>query len=117
MPTVRAQVAAGGSVALSALALAGWCQYLIGTSNHGTPIELSSDPALDEAVAYANKSIAEPTAFLGFELVFDDQLAQSAALQEAFTTALTILRSDGGVPAGIEWAITEAGGSNGRSLS
>lgn len=117
LPTVRAQVAAGGPVALSALALAGWCQYLIGTSNHGSPIDLAPDPLLKDAVEHAKLSADTPEAFLAFDAVFDAELAGSPALREAFRTALSLLRSQSGVPSAIDWAIHEVEGTDDRRRS
>ena len=106
LPTVRAQLHAGGPVGLSALALAGWCQYLIGTDDHGKPIELSPDSQLDEAVRYAALSLTDPGAFVGFAAVFGDDLAASTPFRESFATALDRLRS-GGMRSAIEQAVTE----------
>ena len=113
MPTVRAQVAAGGSLALSALALAGWCQYLIGTSDHGTAISHAADPLLEQARQHAQAALAEPTAFLDFVAVFDDDVRHSVAFRTAFTDAVERLRS-GGIRFAIEHAISEAENSGGQ---
>jgi len=106
MPTVRAQLAAGGPVALSALALAGWCQYLLGTTDHGQSIELAPDPLLDTAIKFANLSVQEPTAFLGFAPVFGDDIASADTFCTAFSDALLRLRRSGIRPA-IQTAMTE----------
>lgn len=95
LPTVRAQVAANGPTSLSALALAGWCQYLLGVTDQGAPIELASDPNLAEAMDYAKRSIEEPSAFLDFALVFGDDLSASSAFVDSFTLALQRLRTNG----------------------
>jgi len=106
MPTVRAQIAAGGPVALSALALAGWCQYLEGTTDHGEPIEPSPDPLLDEAIGFAKQSVQDPTAFLNFTAVFDEDVRTAESFRSAFADALERLRSSGIRPA-ISQAINE----------
>ena len=95
LPTVRAQVQANGPLELSALALAGWCQYLLGIDDHGNPIELANDPLFEDARRYAELSRDTPAAFLGFEAVFGTDLAASESFQTAFTTALTNLRESG----------------------
>jgi len=113
MPTVRAQLASGGPAGLSALALAGWCQYLGGTTDHGEPIELSADPLLDEAVGFAKQSFTDPTAFLNFSAVFDEDVRSSQAFRHAFSTSLQRLRSDG-IRSAIGTAINELETLGGR---
>lgn len=95
MPTVQAQVAADGPVALAALALAGWCQYLGGTDDHGQPITLSADPVLEEAVAAAQQSVERPEAFLDFDAVFTEDVRTSPTFVAAFSASLQELRSNG----------------------
>ncbi len=90
IPTVQTQIAGDGHVTLSALALAGWCAYL-GQDR----ADLSNDPHLDEAVTAAQRSVADPAAFLAFAPVFDSDLAESHAFVHAFVTALDRLRADG----------------------
>lgn len=94
MPTVALQLEAGGRVRLAALALAGWCEYLRLGSDPASAIELSPDPALDEAVRYALASADDPAAFLGFDTVFDPSL-RSGPFAEAFVAAVGAIRSDG----------------------
>lgn len=106
LPTVRAQLKARGSVGLSALALAGWCQYLIGTDDRGRAIKHSPDPQLQEAVRYATLSITEPAAFLKYAAVFGDDLATSEPFRNAFSTAIERIRH-GGIRSAIELAINE----------
>ena len=53
LPTVRAQLAIDGPVGASALALAGWCRYLLGLTESGNQLVRSADPGLDAATAYA----------------------------------------------------------------
>lgn len=107
LPTVRAQVAADGPVALSALALAGWCDYLNGQNHHGEPMQLADDPQLDEAIDYARRSLLDPKSFLEFDAVFGSDLPRSTRLIEAFGRSLKVLRSDG-IRAAIEDAISSA---------
>ncbi|MGI9605634.1 MAG: mannitol dehydrogenase family protein [Acidimicrobiales bacterium] len=106
LPTVRAQLAAGGSVALSALALAGWCEYLTGPSDG-----LASDPLLGRAVALAEGSQGDPRAFLAFDEVFGADLPATPRFVEAFVRALSHLRSHG-VPSAIRATLQEVTGAN-----
>lgn len=89
LPTVRAQLAGSQDVERSALALAGWCEYLA-TSEHP-----SADPLLSQAVEFARKSLDDPAAFLDFDDVFDNELSSSEALRSAFVVALQHLRGQG----------------------
>ena len=95
LPTIRAQLAAGGPIALSALALAGWCEYLSGSTLSGDPIELAPDPLLDEAVDHARASRTDPRAFLGFTKVFTPDIAEHPRFVAAFDRQLRRLRTDG----------------------
>ena len=89
IPTIRARVASGESAARGALALAGWCEYLVRTT---TP---AADPLLDQAVEYAKLSVDDPAAFLGFSEVFGSDLPASPGFVEEFCRALAALRTDG----------------------
>lgn len=95
LPTVRRQLDADGPVGLSALALAGWCEYLLGEEEDGTPIDLASDPRLGEAREHARNSQDDPAAFLDFAAVFPPDLANDERFRRAFTDALGSLRSRG----------------------
>lgn len=106
LPTLRAQVASGGPIGLATLAMAAWCQYLNGVDDHGNTFEVASDPNLDQARHFAELSIAEPTAFLGFDKVFDAELAGSERFRSTFAAALNQLR-DGGALAAIDTALNE----------
>ena len=89
LPTVRAQLAGDGHIGRSALALAGWCQYL------ATSTSPSPDPLLDLARRHAFDSLEDPAAFLDMREVFDADLAASAPFVEAFVTSLAAIRRDG----------------------
>lgn len=106
LPTVRAQAKATGPVGLAALALAGWCQYLNAVDDHGNAIAIAPDPNLDQARHFAALSVDEPTAFLDFAEVFDDELAGSEHFRNAFATALGRIRADG-VRSAIDVALNE----------
>jgi mannitol 2-dehydrogenase len=95
IPTIESQLDRGGPVALSALALASWCQYLLGRDDQGRPITLSADPRMERAQRFAQASVAEPSAFLGFEEVFGERLPRDEAFNSAFTRALSSLREVG----------------------
>jgi mannitol 2-dehydrogenase len=92
LPTVRAQLARGGPVDLSALALAGWCAYLLGRADDGSAITLASDPDLESARSYATNSTEEPSNFLEYRSVFGDDLPRDPRFVESFTKALRSLR-------------------------
>ena len=93
LPTVRAQLDGRGdgrgNVARSALALAGWCEYLASSENP------SPDPQLDLALEFARASRDDPESFLAFSDVFGTDLAKSPVFVDAFVTGLTTLRRDG----------------------
>jgi mannitol 2-dehydrogenase len=95
IPTVRSQLRAGGPIALSALALAGWCSYLVGVADDGSRIVHASDPDLDGARALAAQSLTDPARFLAYRRVFGDDLAQDERFRSAFVAALYELRSKG----------------------
>lgn len=89
LPTIRHQLAIGGPVERSALALAGWCEYLA-TTEHP-----SADPHLALAVGHATASLDDPRAFLTFTEVFGTDLAESETFATAFASALSAIRSNG----------------------
>ena len=94
LPTVVRQLEIGGAVDASALALAGWCEYLNGVTETGASIRIARDPNLGRAIEAANASRSDPRAFLDLDLVFAP--VQSAAVFEAaFVKALEGLRTDG----------------------
>jgi mannitol 2-dehydrogenase len=95
LPTVRAQLARRGPVDLSALALAGWCAYLMGKADDGSAMTLASDPDLESARAYALNSIEQPSNFLEYRPVFGDDLSRDPGFVESFTRALRSLRAVG----------------------
>ncbi|MEM7095355.1 MAG: mannitol dehydrogenase family protein [Actinomycetota bacterium] len=93
LPTVRANASSGGPVALSALALAAWCQYLLGTDEHGNPIDIADDPRLDVAVEAAESSLVAPAGFLSLDGVFDGAIATAPTFRAAFVEAVDLLRT------------------------
>lgn len=109
LPTVRAQLAAGGPVGLSALALAGWCEYLNGTSQHGGVIVHASDPLLSTAIEHADRSRGDPRSFLRFAEVFGADLPAAERFVDAFVAALNVLRTQG-VRSAIDMTLQEVAG-------
>jgi mannitol 2-dehydrogenase len=95
VPTIESQLDKAGQVKLSALALAGWCQYLLGTTDEGDSITLSADPHLETAIEYAQASLSDPAAFLGMELVFGPRLGSDPVFNPAFVAALSSIREVG----------------------
>jgi mannitol 2-dehydrogenase len=95
VPTIESQSDQGGQVKLSALALAGWCQYLLGKTDEGREIELSADPRLGYAVEHAQASVADPAAFLSMSDVFGPRLGADPAFVTAFVDALASIRDVG----------------------
>lgn len=99
LPTVRDQLAVGGSIELSALALAGWCRYLrAGVDERGRPIIVAGDPDRDEAMARAARSVSDPASFLGYEAVFGTDLAADERFVTAFVEASSALERGGVIP-------------------
>jgi mannitol-1-phosphate/altronate dehydrogenase len=82
-------------VRLSALALAGWCQYLLGMDEQGREIVLSADPRLELATRHAEASRSDPGAFLGMVEVFGERLPTDPVFRPAFEEALTSIREAG----------------------
>jgi mannitol 2-dehydrogenase len=107
LPTVRDNLQAGGGVALAALGLAGWCQYLTGMAEDGSTIDVAADPDLESAVSFATAALDDPASFLGFSTVFDSELASSAPFATAFADAVQALRTKG-VRSSIESVLEEA---------
>jgi mannitol-1-phosphate/altronate dehydrogenase len=95
IPTIEAQLDAGAPVGLSALALAGWCQYLTGCDHAGREIAVQYDSNAAEAQRFAQASIADPAAFLGYEAVFGERVGRDPRFAAAFTDALRTIRAVG----------------------
>jgi len=114
IPTVRANLAQDRGVGLAALALAGWCQYLLGKSQHGTAIDPAPDPNLAEAIEFAKRSVQDPKAFLDFTPVFGEDLRESSIFCESFSQALMRLRTED-VASAIQTTINEAETSGGET--
>ena len=95
VPTIESQLDRHGPVDLAALALAGWCQYLLGKDEQGRDLEIAHDPNLPVAMAFAEAAVADPRAFLAYTEVFGARLGTDPVFVKAFTGALASLRADG----------------------
>ena len=95
VPTIEAQLDSGGSVRWSALALAGWCQYLLGRDDQGKPLTVAADPNASAATHFAEQSLQDPRAFLGLAGVFGSRLPREPDFVSAFTEALGSIREQG----------------------
>ncbi len=95
LPTIRAQLAVDGPIDSAALAIAGWCEYLLGKDEQGELIVIADDPNVDLAIRHAEASRTDPVAFLDFAEVFDTDLRNDDRFRETFATALGTLRSTG----------------------
>jgi mannitol 2-dehydrogenase len=95
IPTIETQLDTGGPVKLAALALAGWCQYLLGKDEKGRALELAHDPNLRLATEFAEASRKDPQAFLRFAEVFGTALVSDPVFAPAFGGALASLREAG----------------------
>jgi mannitol-1-phosphate/altronate dehydrogenase len=104
IPTIAAQVVASGPTRLAALALAGWCQYLLGTDDNGHELDIAADPGLEAATSFARASMDEPAAFLEFAKVFPRDLASQPGFRAEFTGALQSLRAKGAQATVASWA-------------
>ena len=104
IPTITAQIAASGPTRLAALALAGWCQYLLGTDDGGHALAIAADPGLTAATQFAQASLKEPAAFLDFAEVFPTDLASHEGFRAEFTEALNSLRAEGARATVASWA-------------
>ncbi len=95
IPTIAAQLRAGGPVDRATTALAGWARYL------GTVDE--ADMAFDSSAATARRHGAaariEPLAFLDFEAVFPAALRDSERFRAAFTSAYRGIAETGPIAA------------------
>ena len=98
LDTVRERLAAGGSIAHLALAIAGWIRYATGTDEGGRPIAVS-DPlsAKFAAIASAAQGNASQIAdgFLDLVEVFGSDLSGNPAFRRAVSRDVGTLFRDG----------------------
>lgn len=93
LPTVRARLAAGGSVDGLALVSALWCRYCAGTTESGAAIA-PNDPNWARLTGVAQEALHDPIKWLGMTDIFGD-LAQNDTYRTAFSAALRSLCSVG----------------------
>jgi mannitol 2-dehydrogenase len=103
VPSIEDQLQKNGPVRMLALVLAGWCQYLCGFADDGSALILSHDPFINEAVAAATASKADPRAFLSYELGLGPNIKKSPRLADTFTEALLSLRTHGALATLESW--------------
>ena len=94
LPTIREQLARGGSVRRLSLAVASWCRFLAGSDEQGKPIEIQ-DPMADTLHRQAKAAGTDPRPFLGMREIFGDDLPQSAVFVEQVGDALQSLYAVG----------------------
>jgi mannitol 2-dehydrogenase len=83
IPTVEAQVASSGPIGCATLALAAWARYLATIP----PAQRAPDAHGERAAELAERSLAEPLAFLELDEVFTPQLRASERFRDAFAGA------------------------------
>jgi len=87
IPTVEMQIELGGPISCAALAFAGWARYL-GTVPAGVR---ASDSRGERAAGLAERSVAEPLAFLDLDEVFTPGLRASERFRAAFVAGAAAL--------------------------
>ncbi len=103
VPSIEDQLAKNGPIRMLALVLAGWCRYLRGTADDGSALTLAFDPFLSDAVDAAQRSIADPRAFLQYEKGLGKNIAQSDRLLTTFVEALDSLGQRGSLATLDQW--------------
>jgi mannitol 2-dehydrogenase len=93
LPVVRANLASGGPVRLSAATVASWARYAEGVDEDGQPIDVQ-DQLAATLVPLARSQHENPTAFIENTDVFGDLAAQPRFV-EAYLWALDSLHRDG----------------------
>ncbi len=96
--TVRDNLAAGRSIDLAALAVAGWMRYVSGSDEAGRAIEVS-DPLAGEFARIATAHSGDPAGLarglLGLRTVFGEDLPADARFVAKVTAWLTALYAEG----------------------
>lgn len=95
VPSLEDQLTKGGPISMLTLVLAGWCRYLRGVADNGSPIVASHDPFLNEAIEVAKRSASNPAVFLNYERALGSKIGASDRLLASFTEALGDLDRDG----------------------
>jgi len=98
LATARDNLAAGRSVRLVALAVAGWMRYVAGADEAGHPIKVS-DPLAAQFAAIADTHRGNPTALaralLGVRAIFGDDLPQDPRFAVPVAAWVAALFADG----------------------
>jgi mannitol 2-dehydrogenase len=93
LPVIRANLASGAPVRLSAATVASWARYAEGVDEQGAPIDVQ-DQLAATLVPLAKSQHEHPLAFIENTAVFGD-LAQHERFVEAYLGALDSLHRDG----------------------
>jgi mannitol 2-dehydrogenase len=93
VPVIRANLASGGPVRLSAATVASWARYDEGVDEQGEKIDVQ-DQLADTLVPLARSQRENPTAFIENTELFGD-LAEQPRFVEAYVWALDSLHRDG----------------------
>ena len=93
LPVIRTQIAAGGSMALSAAVVASWARYAEGVDEQGGTIDVV-DRLADRLKATAARQHDEPLAFVSDREIFGD-LVDEPAFVQAYLDALDSLHAVG----------------------
>jgi mannitol 2-dehydrogenase len=93
LPVIRANLASGGPIRLSAATVASWARYAEGVDEDGQAIDVQ-DQLADTLVPLARAQRQNPTSFIENTDVFGD-LASQPRFVEAYVWALDSLHRDG----------------------
>jgi mannitol 2-dehydrogenase len=91
IPTVESQLERSGPVACAALALAAWARYLATVP----AAQRAPDSRGERAPALAERSLADPLAFLELDEVFTPPLRESARFRDTFASNAAVLEALG----------------------
>ncbi|HUS68942.1 MAG TPA: mannitol dehydrogenase family protein [Kofleriaceae bacterium] len=94
LPSIREQLARGGSLRRLSLCVAAWCRYLAGEDEQGRAYQVD-DPLAAELQARAHAGGADPSPLLRFARVFGDDLASAPSFVREVETALASLYQRG----------------------
>lgn len=83
IPTIERQLELGGPIECAALALAGWTRYLATVP----AADRAPDPNGAHAATFAERSLADPLAFLELREVFTPRLSASERFRTAFASS------------------------------
>lgn len=94
LPSIRQQLAQGGSVRLHSLALAGWFRYLTGSDEQGAPITIN-DPIATELQKRAQAGGKDPSQLLALGDLFGTDLSENQNFVSELRRALESLYEHG----------------------